>query len=205
MDTGRRSRLTLAKRGRRVSAPSAVFFWRKLNFPGHDTCRLFELADGWRLSGAAVFMESKRVCQLEYDVVADGAFRTRTASVAGFVGTRAIDLRIRGTGHARWQVNGRSLPGITGCLDVDLGFTPATNLLALRRLALRVGQQAAAPAVYVAFPRMELTVLAQHYKRISRTEYRYEAPSVGYRGTLRVSPSGAVVEYPGLFELLPSR
>jgi len=205
MDAGRRSRLTPPERARRVSAPSAVFFWRKLNFLGHDACRLFELADGWRLSGAAVFMESKRVCQLEYDVVADGAFRTRSASVAGFVGRKAIDLRIRRGAHARWQVNGRSFPGITGCLDVDLGFTPATNLLALRRLALKVGQHAAAPAVYVAFPRMELTVLPQHYKRISRTEYWYEAPSVGYRGTLRVSPLGAVIMYPGLFELLPSR
>lgn len=188
-----------------MSAPSAVFFWRKLNFPGHDTCRLFELADGCRLSGAAVFMESNRVCQLQYDVVADRAFRTRSASVAGFVGRRAIDLRIRATGQARWQVNGRSLPSIAGCLDLDLGFTPATNLLALRRLALRVGQQADAPAAYVAFPRMEVTVLPQHYKRVSRTEYRYEAPSVGYQGTLRVSRLGAVIEYPGLFELVVLR
>jgi hypothetical protein len=48
-------------------------------------------------------------------------------------------------------------------------------------------------------------LLAQRYKRLSRTEYDYESPSFGYRGTLRVSPLGAVVQYPGLFEMVPSK
>ncbi|RJF96795.1 hypothetical protein D3870_20635 [Noviherbaspirillum cavernae] len=184
-----------------MNEPVAVFFWRKLDFPGHDACCLFTLADGYRLSGAAVFMESGRVCQLQYEVVADQAFRTRSASVAGFVGQKAVNVRIASSGDARWEVNGKSRPGLAGCQDVDLGFTPATNLLALRRLALEVGERAEAPAAYLAFPQMKVTMLPQHYKRLSRAEYLYEAPTVGYRGTLRVSPLGAIIEYPGLFQL----
>jgi hypothetical protein len=185
--------------------PPAVLFWRKLDSPGHDSCRFFQLAGGYRLLGAAVFLESKRVCHLQYDVMADAGFRTTGASVAGFVGKTPVDVRIRAIGGERWEVNGKNCPRIAGCLDVDLGFTPATNLLALRRLALRVGQEAEAPAVYLAFPAMQFMVLPQHYKRISRNEYDYEAPSFGYRGTLRVSPIGAVVEYPGLFEMVASK
>jgi hypothetical protein len=91
---------------------------------------------------------------------------------------------------------------VAGCLDVDLGFTPATNLFALRRLALKVGQHAEAPAAYLEFPSLRVTTLPQRYKRTGRTEYAYEAPTVGYSGTLRVSSLGAVVQYPGLFELV---
>jgi hypothetical protein len=184
-------------------APLAVFFWRKVDSPGHDSCRFFKLEEGYRLLGAAVFLESRRVCHLQYDVMADPGFRTKSASVAGFVGKWPVDVRIRASGGDRWEVDGKDDPRIAGCLDVDLGFTPATNLLPLRRLALRVGQEAEAPAAYLAFPAMQFMLLPQHYKRRSRTEYDYESSSLGYRGTLRVSPIGAVVEYPGLFESVP--
>lgn len=82
--------------------------------------------------------------------------------------------------------------------------TPATNLIALRRLALRVGESADAPAAYLAFPAMRFVKLAQTYHRMGRTEYEYAAPSVGYAGSLDVLPSGAVARYPGLFELVTS-
>jgi len=173
--------------------------------PGHDTCRFFKLANGCRLVGTAVFLESGRVWQLNYEVLADAAFRTRSASVKGFVGTTPVDVQVRGARGARWKVNGKSQPSIAGCLDVDLGFTPATNLLALRRLALKVGEEAQAPAAYLAFPAMQFKVLPQRYKRLSRSEYDYEAPTAGYRGTLRVSSEGAVVEYPGLFQAVPTK
>ncbi|HEX9171501.1 MAG TPA: putative glycolipid-binding domain-containing protein [Telluria sp.] len=180
-------------------AAPAVFLWRKLDSPGHDSCRFFSLADGYRLLGAAVFLEAGQACQLQYDVVADAGFRTTRAAVAGFVGNQPVDVRISATGQ-HWEVDGKRVPALAGCLDVDLGFTPATNLLPLRRLALHVGQEADAPASYLAFPAMQFTLLPQHYHRLSGAYYDYLAP--GYRGTLRVSAMGAVEHYPGLFELL---
>jgi uncharacterized protein len=182
--------------------PAAIFLWRKVDAPGHDSCRLFKVAHGWRLSGAAVFLQSRHVCQLQYEVVANKGFRTRRAAVTGFVGKTAIDIRILAASGGRWMVNGTPHAGISGCLDVDLAFTPATNLFALRRLGLRVGEESDASAAYLAFPKIQFTVLPQRYKRVSRSEYAYLAPSVGYRGTLRVSPLGAVIRYPGLFEMV---
>jgi len=49
---------------------------------------------------------------------------------------------------------------------------------------------------------MRLVKLPQRYLRTGKTEYKYEAPTVGYSGTLHVLPSGAVSQYPGLFELV---
>jgi hypothetical protein len=182
--------------------PTAAFFWRKLDHPGHDSCRLFRLSGGWRLTGASVFFEADRPCHLQYEVVTDAAWRTRRARVAGYLGNRAVDLRISAAGRGRWKVGGVLQSNLSGCLDVDLGFTPATNLIVIRRLALAIGERAEAPAAYLAFPRMRFVKLPQSYRRVGKSKLEYAAPTVGYAGTLKVLPSGAVAHYPGLFALI---
>jgi len=182
----------------------AVFFWKRLDHPGHDSCRLLKLPNGWRLSGAAVFWDNDQPCHFRYEVSMDPAWRTRSAKVSGYLGKKAVDLRIRSSGTGHWQVNGIHNKRVNGCVDIDLAFTPATNLIVLRRLALKVGQRAEAPAAYLQFPQMRLVRLPQSYHRIGRTKYRYESPSAGYAGTLQVLPSGAVIQYPGLFEQVTS-
>jgi hypothetical protein len=94
--------------------------------------------------------------------------------------------------------------GADDCVDVDLGFTPATNQIVLRRLSLRVGHSADAPAAYLRFPHMTLVRLPQTYTRTSRREYSYSALTLGYRGRLIVDLDGAIVRYPGLFTRVPS-
>jgi hypothetical protein len=34
-----------------------------------------------------------------------------------------------------WRLNDLEISGLDECVDLDLGFTPATNLLPIRRLA----------------------------------------------------------------------
>ena len=181
-----------------MSTPIAVL-WRRLDVPGHDGCQFLPGAEGWTLRGSAVFLQDGQVCQLRYEVLADPGFRTREASVTGLVGVKAVDLRIRSDGDGTWTAGGDEQPQLAGCVDVDLGFTPATNFLPVRRLGLEMGQQAQAPAAYLAFPELRLEVLGQSYRRVSATGYEYEAPGAGYRGTLEFSGQGIIVDYPGLF------
>jgi len=180
---------------------SLQLLWQRLDGGGHDACRLRQNKRGVLLEGMAAFVEAGQVCQLRYRVEADRAFRTRQARLDGWIGAEQIDLRIQ-VEQGRWQLDGCHQPAADGCLDLDLGFTPATNLLPLRRLSLQVGETAAAPAAYLAFPTLRLELLPQRYRRIAQFEYDYEAPSVGYRDVLRVSEQGAVIDYPGLFRLM---
>ena len=175
--------------------------WRRLDVPGHDGCQFVPGEDGWTLHGSAVFMQDGQVCQLRYEVLADSGFRTREALVTGWMGATAVDLRIRSDGCGAWTAGGVEQPQLAGCVDVDLGFTPATNFLPVRRLGLEIGEQAQVPAAYLAFPELRLEVLEQTYRRVSATDYDYEAPSTGYRGTLEFSGQGIVVDYPELFTL----
>ena len=90
---------------------------------------------------------------------------------------------------------------VAGCIDVDLSFTPATNLFALRRLELKVGEHANAPAAYLNSPVCDLQD-SRNVMNAWGERHTYEAPTVGYAGNLQASSLGAVLRYPGLFELL---
>lgn len=80
-----------------------------------------------------------------------------------------------------------------------MGFTPATNLLVLRRLDLSRGGAADAPAAWLDVRDGTLVRLPQCYARRTATAYRYEAPTVGYAADLAVSDAGFVTRYPGLW------
>ena len=104
----------------------------------------------------------------------------------------------RGT-DGQWTLNGEIQPDVAGLVDVDLGFTPASNLLAIRRFDLGVGQARPAPAAYLTFPELRLTRLEQSYQRLDEGRYAYAAPTFGYDDILEVSPAGFVLDYPGLW------
>ncbi len=150
----------------------------------------------------AVFVDPPAACHLQYEVIADAAFRTKNASVVGYIGKKRIDTRCEVSRTGRWRIDGRTHKRLSGCIDVDLSFTPATNLLAIRRLGLKIGERADARAALFELPAGRFSVLPQTYERISRTEYSYEAPTVGYAAILQVTSVGAVRHYPGLFEML---
>jgi hypothetical protein len=100
-----------------------------------------------------------------------------------------------------WHLDGTPVDGAQDCVDVDFGFTPATNLLLLRRLDLAVGQAADVTVAWLDVPDPALVSLPQHYERRSTHTYWYESPTVAYRALLEMADSGFVRVYPGLWEM----
>ena len=178
-----------------------TILWRRLDSPGHDACGLSSSSQGWRLAGTAVFSSEGQPCRLCYEVDCDTAWHTRWAKVAGWVGRAEVKLHIEAMQAGRWDFNGTEQTGLTGLVDVDLGFTPATNLIQFRRLSLGVGHATDAPAVYLNFPELTLSRLEHRYHRVAPDRYDYQAPVFDYAAVLQVSPAGFVTHYPGLWEL----
>lgn len=179
---------------------SVSVLWKRLDTPGHDACRL-EVSDvGWRLAGTAVFRHHGDAAKLDYHVEGDRAWRTQLGRVRGWLGRGDIELDI-GRTEAGWALDGADLPGLESCVDLDLGFTPATNVLPLRRLALGVSEAADAPAAWLDVATGALGELSQRYERRSEGSYWYEAPSFRYAALLEVTPTGFVRRYPGLWEM----
>jgi len=173
--------------------------WRRLDIPGHDACRLDETTGDWQLEGTAVFRDQTGPAVLAYHVEGDAGWCTREAWVRGWIGDRPIALAILRTGQS-WHLNGVAVSGLERCIDLDLGFTPATNLMPIRRLALEVGQAVDAPAAWLDIATEALKPLEQRYERRGEAEYWYEAPGFGYAAELDVGPIGFVRRYPGLWE-----
>ena len=66
-------------------------------------------------------------------------------------------------------------------VDLDYGFTPATNVLQLSRIALKPDQRAEVPVAWFDLDSASLTELPQSYERRSEACYWYEAPTVPYQ------------------------
>ncbi len=177
----------------------ATILWRRLDRPGHDACRLERNDTAWQIDGAAAFrMEDGRVAQLHYRVRCDRHWHTQWGTVRGWVGERAIDMAIA-RGPRGWTLNDAPVTDLAHCADLDLGFTPATNLLPLRRLKLQDGEAAEAPAAWVDVAEGGLQLLEQRYERISATRCAYAAPRFQFSAELALSPEGLVLDYPGLW------
>ena len=174
--------------------------WRRLDTRGHDACRLTAVADGWRLEGTAVYRLDREPATLQYRVACDGAWHTREGAVHGWVGGREIAVEVERRGEGQWYLNGVTHPGLEGCVDLDFGFTPATNALQLRRVALGVGASADVPVAWLDVPSGALSRLDQHYRCVAEDAYAYSAPRFGYRAVLEVASSGFVRRYPDLWE-----
>jgi hypothetical protein len=178
----------------------ASILWKRLDRLGHDACTIARRDTGWRLCGSAVFRQGGAPARLAYKVVCDAAWRTRYGQVEGSLGDRPVAYRVARTNAGGWQLNGVTVANLESCVDLDLGFTPATNLLALRRLDLAENQAADAPAAWLDVSAGTLALLPQRYARRTKATYWYEAPTVQYAALLEVAPTGFVLRYPGLWE-----
>lgn len=181
-----------------------TILWRWTDRPGHEAARLERSADGWVLRGTAVLWDDGRPCRLDYTVHADEAWRSTGARVEGWMGDEGVDVTIAVDADGRWTLNGAEVPEVAGCVDVDLNFSPSTNLLPIRRLGLEVGGEAEVHAAWLRFPSLRLERLQQTYTRTGDLSYRYESADGAFMRDLDVNRAGLVTRYPGLWEAEPA-
>lgn len=146
-----------------------------------------------------MFVFEAKACRLDYVVACDVAWRTVAAQVNGWVGEAAVDVAITVDTHGRWWMNDAERPAVDGCVDVDLNFSPSTNLLPIRRLRLEVGQAAEVRAAWLRFPSFALEPFDQTYRRLGPAAYRYESAS-GFAADLDVDDVGFVTRYGDVWE-----
>jgi hypothetical protein len=178
-----------------------TILWRRLDEPGYESARLDFEDSAWRLAGTAVFTHDRRPCRLDYLLVCDSQWQTLSASVAGWIGDATVKVDISVDGARRWRLNGIECQAVAGCFDLDLSFSPSTNLLPIRRLRLAVGEEAGVKAAWLRFPDFTLEPLNQSYRRIAAAAYRYEADAGRFITELAVNESGFVTSYPNFWEI----
>lgn len=175
-------------------------FWRRLDLPGHDAASISRKEPGYELLGQSVFLDPRGPTALRYRLALNPDWSTIEGRITGFIGRRSVDTHIVRSPQG-WTLNGTNY-GMAEVVDLDLGFTPATNMAQLKRNSLAVNKATNFDVAWLDAGAEELQRLPQQYRRVSEFEYDYASPSVDYRATIVLAPSGFAAVYPGLWQIV---
>jgi hypothetical protein len=174
----------------------AAVLWQSAE-GGADRCTLEAGTAGFRLRGVALLVDDGAPVELRYSVDGDGFWRTRRVDVVVVWPDRLVELPLEADAVGNWTLGGRRLGAVEGCIDVDLGFTPATNTLPIRRLQLEIGERATVGAAWVRWPELTVEHAEQGYERLAADRYRFTLGE--FSADLTVDELGLVLDYPSLW------
>lgn len=183
----------------------SLILWKWLDRPGHESARLSLQGATWQLAGAAVLSHEGQPCLLNYEITCDEAWHTQAGRVEGWVGDTRVATAFARDGADRWLLDGKDCPQVAGCTDIDLNFSPSTNLIPIRRLGLAIGEQAPVRAAWLRFPGFTLEPLEQTYHRLSEHVYRYESAGGAFVADITVNTAGFATHYPPAWEAVAAR
>jgi uncharacterized protein len=183
------------------SAPQLIRtgLWRWLQGTGLERFQLLRAVDQWILRGTILTLAEQDPGEARYEIICNNSWHTRSAdiSVQDRDGERALRIRSE---NGRWYENDQLNETVNGCIDIDLGWSPSTNTLPIRRLQLAVGQSSGpVTAAWVRFPDLTLQPLPQEYLRLSAQRYRYSSRAGAFAALITVDEAGLVMDYEGLW------
>jgi len=168
--------------------------WRRTDEMESDEHATLTLrATGLSLVGTVLGAAAGVPVRVEYRVMADAAGLTTAAHVRDLRGFEQRTLTLERSAKGAWTVNGAQARALRGCTDVDLGCSPSTNTLPIRRLRLAVGVSHTIQAAWVRFPELDVVKAAQTYTRLDEFTYRYESGT--FTAELVVDDEGLVASY----------
>jgi uncharacterized protein len=150
------------------------------------------VGSNWHLSGSAALPVGDYPGHIEYTVLVNESWTFETADVEVWVGPTQRSHRIDYS-EGEWTVDNRQRTDLTACQDLDLGWTPMTNLIPIRRCDVAVGESFELMAAWLRFPELSIEPNPQRYTRLAADRWRYE--SGPYDFELTVDASGLVMSY----------
>ena len=173
--------------------------WQAWTGPGLESLRVTADGDGVRAESVAIGLRGGRAYTIRYELRCDSGWRVRTLE-AWTLGESAV-LALSSDGSGRWtRPDGRHVPSLDGCFDVDFPSTVFTNTLPIRRLGMVPGWSEELSVVYVGVPDLSLSVARQRYTCLTwgpdGGRYRFEDLGGDFTAELALDGDGLVLEYP---------
>lgn len=182
--------------------------WAPVDEPGIDEVRIAGTSSGLLVFDSMLIrLWEGQPLHAQYHLECDSLWRVRRLQVGvtrEAAGIRGLHLEADGAGEWKDAETGQPLTDLRGCIDVDMMFTPLTNTLPIRRLALAPGASREITVVYISAPDLSVRPFRQRYTRLDdasegHQRYRYESLESGFTAVLPVDDDGLVIEYPGIW------
>ena len=168
--------------------------WRRSDeVEADEHCTMTVRDSGLSLVGTVIGAEAGLPTRVEYRVLTDRAGLTVAAHVRDLRGFETRTIALERDSKDRWTVDGTVVRTLKGCTDIDLGCSPATNTLPIRRLRLVIGASQTIKAAWVRFPELVVVKAAQTYTRLDELTYRYSSGT--FEADLTVDDDGLVAAY----------
>ena len=168
--------------------------WRRSDEVATDEhCTLTVRDGGLSLVGTVLGAEEGLPVRIEYRVLADGAGLTTAVHVRDLRGFEQRTMTLERDAKGNWSLDGTVAKTLKGCTDVDLGCSPSTNSLPVRRLRLGIGAKHTIKAAWIRFPELTVVKATQTYTRLDEFTYRYA--SGDFEAELTVDDDGLVAAY----------
>jgi hypothetical protein len=170
--------------------------WHDPDMPSTELCILTDEPGRKRFAGTVLTVRPGEQVEIRYELVCDASWGTRacTVDIEGASTRERIALTVGEDGV--WKRDGAPVPDLgAGVSYVDLGFSPCTNTLPIRGVALDTGQSARIVVAWLRFPELDLVRAEQVYTRVSASRYRFETGEGDFAAELDVDPHGMVTRY----------
>jgi hypothetical protein len=168
--------------------------WRRSDEVRADEhCTISVRDTGLSLVGTVMGAQEGVPVRTEYRVLADATGATTAVHVRDLRGFTQRTLALARDAKGSWTVDGVAERALKGCYDIDLGCSPSTNTLPIRRLHLGVGGTRTIQAAWVRFPELTVAKTAQTYTRLDEFTYRYASGT--FEAELVVDDDGVVAQY----------
>ena len=165
--------------------------WQPFNEPGLELCHLSQ-PYRWHIEGTVLTGFEGVPARVIYGVTCSTLWHTEDVWIRLEMNAEEREMHLSRR-RTHWNVNRERREDLAGFMDIDLGVTPATNTLPIRRLNLSIGESRKVTAAWVRFPSLTVEPLVQTYTRLGEFEYRYASPNFETR--VLVDDLGLVVEY----------
>jgi hypothetical protein len=178
----------------------STHMWRSLRTEGYERGELLEQGKNRVLRGTILRASENGPAEARYKIISDRRWRTRAALITCWDDLGRRELRIVREEN-RWYANERPLPLHSGCVDVDLAWSPSTNTLPIRRLGLEIGTGSGPlTAAWIRLPELIVEPLQQTYQRTGQTTYTYSSRGGSFKASLTVDENGLIVLYEGVWD-----
>lgn len=169
--------------------------WRRiLDDRSLEECVVTSSPHGFGIAGHVIGAQDGEPLGIHYDLRCDLAWSAQAVAIEQRLGNAAQSLRLDRV-PGGWLINGVHEARLDGCAEPDLGITPSTNALAIRRLALAIGEAAEITCAWVKFPALSVEPSRQCYERLSNRDYRYTNVASGFTAIVTVDELALPVAY----------